>query len=89
MANAVVKKSKSVKKRMRSNAAKAEDNKAAVSALRTSIKKARTAIAADAPDKAEAVKDAQVTLDRAASKGLIHKNQAAHKKSELQLGLNG
>ncbi len=89
MANAIVKKSKSVKKRIRSNATKAAYNKSAVSALRTALKKARLAIANDDPNKAELVKAAQIALDKAAAKGLIHKNQAAHKKSQLQLGLNG
>ncbi|MCR5042253.1 MAG: 30S ribosomal protein S20 [Clostridia bacterium] len=88
MANAVVKKSKSVKKRIRSNERKAAYNKSAISALRTALKKARMAVANNDENKAQLVKDAQIALDKAAGKGLIHKNQAAHKKSELQLALN-
>ena len=88
MANAIVKKSKSVKKRIRSNEAKNQVNKAQMSALRTALKKARMAVANNEDGAAELVKAAQIALDKAVTKGLIHKNQAAHKKSELQLALN-
>ncbi|RJQ42585.1 MAG: 30S ribosomal protein S20 [Anaerolineaceae bacterium] len=51
---------------------------------RTSVKKARVAIAS--ADKEEAkvkVLDAVKALDKAASKGIIHKNNAARRKSRL------
>ncbi len=74
---------KSAKKRVAIAAANYERNKADRSALRTAIKKADAAIAAKAPDAGEAVKVAVRKIDQAAGKGLIHKNNAARKKSAL------
>ena len=79
---------KSAKKRVIVNATKAERNKAANSALKTAIKKADAAIVANDANKAEVVKVAVKKLDQAAAKGLIHKNKAAHKKSQLVNKLN-
>jgi small subunit ribosomal protein S20 len=63
-------------------------NRAARSALRTNIKKLDSAIASgDAVAAREAYTVAVSTVDRAASKGLIHKNNAARKKSSLTLKL--
>lgn len=69
---------KSAKKRVLTSQARNEANKSAKSALRTSIKKARE----DGAD-AAAVKAAVVNVDKAAGKGLIHKNKAARIKSQL------
>lgn len=69
---------KSAKKRVLISKAKNEANKAAKSALRTSIRKARAEGAS-----ADAVKAASVNVDKAAGKGLIHKNKAARLKSQL------
>ncbi len=69
---------KSAKKRVLVSKARTEANKAAKSTLRTAIKKAR----AEGAD-AAVVKAAVVTVDRAAGKGLIHKNKAARLKSQL------
>ncbi len=69
---------KSAKKRVLISKAKNEANKAAKSALRTSIRKAR----AEGAD-AEAIKAASIKVDKAAGKGLIHKNKAARLKSQL------
>ena len=55
---------------------------------RTAIKKARTAIAAGAPDAAELVRQAERALDKAAAKGVIHNNNASRRKSRLYLALN-
>ncbi len=74
---------KSAKKRVKVNAAKAANNKAANTALKTAIKKANAAIEANAADKDVLVKDAVKKIDKAASKNLIHKNCAARKKSNL------
>ncbi len=74
---------KSAKKRVAVSAANYERNKANRSALRTAIKKADAAIEAKAPDAGEAVKVAVRKIDQAAGKGLIHKNNAARKKSAL------
>lgn len=79
---------KSAKKRVKVNAVKAAKNKADMTNLRTLLKKANQAIEANAADKQEAVKCAIVKLDKAAEKGLIHKNNAARKKSQLAARLN-
>lgn len=69
---------KSAKKRVLISKARNEANKAAKSALRTSIRKARAEGAS-----ADAIKAASVNVDKAAGKGLIHKNKAARLKSQL------
>ena len=79
---------KSAKKRVIVNAANAERNKAYRSALRTAIKKADIAIDAKAADAGEVVKAAVVKIDQAAVRGIIHKNNAARKKSALVKKLN-
>ena len=79
---------KSAKKRVVVNATKAARNKAANSALKTVIKKANAAIEANDAAKADAVKVAVKKIDQAAAKGLLHKNNAAHKKSQLVNKLN-
>lgn len=79
---------KSAKKRVLVNETKAARNKSAKSALKTSIKKANAALDENAENKEAAVKAAVAKIDRAAAKGLIHKNNAAHKKSALQVKLN-
>ncbi len=80
---------KSAKKRVLVNEAKAARNKAARSALRTDIK--RFAAAVEAGDKAQAQSAYTVAVkavDKAAASGLIHRNNAARKKSGLTLRLN-
>ena len=79
---------KSAKKRVIVNATKAARNKATNSALKTAIKKANAAIEANDAAKADAVKVAVKKIDHAAAKGLLHKNNAAHKKSQLVNKLN-
>ena len=74
---------KSAKKRVLISEANYQRNKAARSALRTAVKKADAAIDAKSADAAEAVKAAVKVIDKAAVKGRIHKNNAAHKKSAL------
>ena len=74
---------KSAKKRVLVNRTKAQRNKSRNSALKTAIKKANAAIEANAADKDALVKDAVKKIDQAAAKGLIHKNNAARKKSAL------
>jgi len=64
-------------------------NKAARSALKTTIKKFNTAVAeGDREGAVSTYKVAVKSVDRAASKGLIHKNNAAHKKSALAAKMN-
>ena len=79
---------KSAKKRVIVAERNAARNKAYNSALKTSIKKANTAIENNDADKAEVVKAAVKKIDMAQSKGLLHKNTAAHKKSALVTKLN-
>ena len=79
---------KSAKKRVKVIATKTERNKAMNSALKTEIKKANAAISSNADNKAEQVKDAVKAIDKACAKGLLHKNNAARKKSALESKLN-
>lgn len=79
---------KTAKKRVLVNAKKAARNKALNSNLKTEIKKANLAIAENADNKQEAVKAAVIKIDEARSKGLLHKNTAARKKSALAKSLN-
>jgi small subunit ribosomal protein S20 len=75
---------KSQKKRILTNAKRTERNKAYKSELRTWIRKFREAAASGDKDKAtEALRLASRKLDKAVSKGVIHKNQAANKKSAM------
>ncbi len=68
----------SAKKNMRKSRAAMARNRAQRSALRTALKKAHTTVGAD-DDQTAAV----TLLDRAARKGLIHKNTAARHKSRM------
>jgi small subunit ribosomal protein S20 len=79
---------KSAKKRVKVTAVKNARNKAQVSSLRTALKKADAALANSAENKAEVVKATISAIDKAQSKGLLHKNTAARKKSALQTKLN-
>ena len=75
---------KSQIKRNKQNEKRHERNKAVKSSLKTAIRKFRTA--ADAGDKDQAVvlgNAANRALDKAVSKGVIHKNQAANRKSAI------
>lgn len=74
---------KSAKKRVIVNQTKAQRNKSTNSALKTAIKKANIAIETDAADKDELVKAAVKKIDQAQAKGILHKNNAARKKSAL------
>ena len=79
---------KSAKKRVLLAEKRNLRNKAYKYSLRTLIKKADAAIEGKADDRAEVVKAAMVKIDKAAAKGIIHKNNAAHKKSSLAVKLN-
>jgi small subunit ribosomal protein S20 len=75
---------KSQIKRNRQNEAAHERNKAVKSALKSAIRKFREAAEAGDVEKAqELARAANKKLDKAASKGVIHKNQAANKKSAI------
>lgn len=79
---------KSAKKRVIVNSNRAKRNKSANTALKTAIKKANTAIENNAEDKELAVRAAVKKIDQATAKGLLHKNNAARKKSALVTKLN-
>jgi small subunit ribosomal protein S20 len=75
---------KSQIKRNRQNEAAHERNKAVKTGLKTAVRKFREL--AEGEDKEAAVvagRDAAKKLDQAASKGVIHKNQAANRKSSI------
>ena len=75
---------KSQIKRIKTNEKARQRNKATKSALRTSIRRFREAIDAGDQTKAtELARAASRALDRAAAKGVIHKNQAANRKSAI------
>jgi len=75
---------KSQIKRNKQNERAHERNKAVRSALKTAVRKFREAAAAGNADEAKVLAaDAGKKLDKAASKGVIHKNQAANRKSAI------
>ncbi|MGI6247921.1 MAG: 30S ribosomal protein S20 [Acutalibacteraceae bacterium] len=74
---------KSSKKRVLVSRSRTLRNKSQNTALKTAIKKAHAAVAENAADKDAVVKAAIKKVDQAAAKGLIHKNNAARKKSAL------
>ncbi len=74
---------KSQIKRNKTNEARRLRNKAVRSEIKTRVKVA-VSVAADSPEQAEdALRTAIKRLDKAAAKGIIHKNQAANRKSKL------
>ncbi|MEY4321823.1 MAG: hypothetical protein RL167_551 [Actinomycetota bacterium] len=75
---------KSQIKRVLTNAKATERNKAVKSELKTAVRAAREAVATgDKAKAAAAVALANKKLDKAVSKGVIHKNQAANRKSSI------
>lgn len=75
---------KSQIKRNKTNQKANERNRAVKSELKTSIRAAREAISSGDKDKAiAAVTVATKKLDKAVSKGVLHKNQAANRKSAI------
>lgn len=73
---------KSAQKRIRSDEKKRVRNQAYKSQVKTAVKKAEAQIFAG-EDNVEAVRDAMRLLDKAAVKGILHKNNAARRKSRL------
>lgn len=75
----------SAKKRIRSDARKYARNRSYMSQVRTAVKKVKAAAASGAPE--ETVQklfiDAQSQLNKAATKGLLHKNNASRRVSRL------
>jgi small subunit ribosomal protein S20 len=80
---------KSQQKRNRTNERARLRNKSVKSSLRTAVRAFREAAAAGEKEKAaELLVSTSRKLDKAATKGVIHKNQAANKKSALAHALN-
>ena len=78
----------SARKRIRQNEKRRLRNRAVRSAVRSSVKGAREALASKGTDSAAAVSDAIRALDRAVTKGILHRNTAARRKSALVRTLN-
>ena len=75
---------KSQLKRIKTNEKARLRNKSVKSSVKTAIRKFREAAESGEKDKAiELLRDASKRLDKAASKGVIHANQAANKKSAM------
>ena len=78
---------KSQIKRNRQNEKRGERNKTVRTALKTSTKKVRVAVAAGEADEAMAQqREAARALDKAVAKGIVHKRTAARRKSRLAKG---
>ncbi|HLB65513.1 MAG TPA: 30S ribosomal protein S20 [Anaerolineales bacterium] len=80
---------RSAKKRMRQNPKRRLHNRAVQSRARSHLRLARKAIGGTETGAGDAVRKAISELDRAASKGVIHKNNAARRKSRLMKKLAG
>jgi len=74
---------KSAIKRMRQEEARRLRNRAVRSRIRTSVKTARAAVGTPGVDPRAAVLEAIRALDKAVTKGVVHRNTAARKKSAL------
>lgn len=79
---------KSAIKRVNVTKTKTLQNTIQKSALKSTIRKSKEAIAKNESTASESLKSAIVAIDRAAAKNLIHKNTAARKKSRLTKALN-
>ena len=80
---------KSAKKRVALSKAAYEKNKADKSALKTAVKKFEAAVASGNREQADsAYKAAVKSVDQGVKKGILHKNNAARKKSSMTLKLN-
>lgn len=79
---------KSAKKRVKVIAVKTLRNKALKSALRTNLKKASAAVTTADENSSESLRVAVKKIDQAVAKGILHKNTAARKKSQLAKSFN-
>ena len=80
---------KSAKKRVKVIETKTLQNKMFKNQMRTIVKKYNAALASGNKEEATtAYKAAVKKIDQAVAKGILHKNNAAHKKSEFTLALN-
>ncbi len=79
---------RSAQKRNRQNVKRAALNRVVRGNARTALKRARQSLDNDAPESREQVFVAMRALDKAASKGVLHPNNAARRKSRLMKALN-
>ncbi|OIU70621.1 30S ribosomal protein S20 [Rossellomorea aquimaris] len=79
---------KSAIKRVKTNDQRNAQNATVKSSMRTAVKKAEAAAANGAENVKELTNDAIRQLDKAAQKGLIHKNVASRQKSRLMKKAN-
>jgi small subunit ribosomal protein S20 len=78
----------SAKKRIRQNEKRRLRNRAVRSAVRGNVKSAREALTGKTADSATVVREAIRAIDRAVTKGILHRNTAARRKSSLARKLN-
>ena len=74
---------RSARKRIKQNEKRRLRNRAIRSAVRSSVKGAREALAGKGGESAASVRDAIRAIDRAVTQGVIHRNTAARRKSAL------
>ncbi|MEE8836006.1 MAG: 30S ribosomal protein S20 [Eubacteriales bacterium] len=80
---------KSAKKRVITSQKREEHNQGIRSAVKTSVKKVESLVeAGDKEAASKALLDATSTIDKAASKGILHKNNASRKVSRLSKAVN-
>ena len=80
---------KSAKKRVITSQKREEHNQGIRSAVKTSVKKVESLVeAGDKEAASKALLDATSTIDKAASKGILHKNNASRKVSRLRKAVN-
>ncbi|MFP5072462.1 30S ribosomal protein S20 [Pseudonocardia nantongensis] len=79
---------KSQMKRVKTNEKRRQRNKSVKSSVKTAIRRFREAAAQGSENTVELQRDAAKALDKAASKGVIHKNQAANRKSAMAKHVN-
>ena len=80
---------KSALKRIKQNEKRRVRNRAVRTSVRSTLKGARAALDAKQPDARAAVEQAIRLLDRAVAKGVVHRNTAARRKSNLARRLTG
>lgn len=79
---------KSAIKRVKTAESRTERNTRVKSSMRTAVKKYETAVANNEDNAKELLTEAISNLDKAAAKGLIHKNTASRTKGRLMKKLN-
>ncbi len=79
---------KSALKRIKTSAVRTARNRRIKSTVKTAVKNFQESVTKGPEESREALLKAQKTLDKAVSKGVLHKNNAARKKSRLAKRLN-